>query len=1072
MNYLKLKFKQSFVFRLFCLLFMMMQFFGAYAQSIVRGVVKGDKNEPIAGATIKIIGSSKTSMTDLNGNFSLDVQKLPVSLDVSFLGYNSKKVTLSTDKLASITLDRAESSIDEVMVVAYGAQKKSTMVGSVAQIKGDELKKAPAMNLTNMLGGRLPGLTTLQQSGRPGADNAALYVRGIGTYGSNRSPLIIVDDVERPASTLAYLDPNEIESISVLKDAVAVSAYGAMAANGIIVVKTKSGAKAKPTVSYDFGYNISENTRFPKFLDGPDYMAWYNKGIEMDNDLLTNNNKSALPYLYSQELIDAVRDGSNTNPLFGNTDWVGALAGKTAASQHHSATISGGTDNTQYFAALNYLDQQGVIKNTDFKRYNVRTNLNTKINEYLSLGINIGLRQQLTNTPGISPDNTAYMNPFYQAVRMLPNLPMYAPNGVPTAYQAGAGWVNPLAAVESSGFQNYKSNIFQGSANLQLKVPYVEGLTAKLNVAYDNSGQESKTWLTPYQLMGRVREQISGDYTVLNTQPGITKTTLRQGYSATTRKTLQGSINYQRTFAEDHNVGFLALYEYSRGSGNQFGAGASNFPLTILKDINYGSKDPADVVASTGSTDPDDSRAGVVARLNYAYKGTYLLEAVTRWDASVNFAKANRWKPSPAFGLGWVASNEEFFRNAVSQIDYLKFKGSIGVAGNDRANLGTFPYMRTFSQTTSPSVVIGDVPTSPIYINALQNPDLKWETSTMYNIGFESRFFKKFGFDFEWFYKYTKGILGSVGNLYPASMGGYYPSLANIGELDNRGFDAQLKYNDMFGDFRLGVTGNINWARNRYLKLDEPNGTPIYQSLIGHSVGTKIGFIVDGMVQTWEEGRNTPSPSGTFTVPGFFKYRDFNGDGKITRTDDMTYIGKANVPELMYGLNIDMGYKGFDFSALLQGAAISNVSLAGTYEGSSGTSGVDDNTPFTRPFYNFGNSPYYLVENAWRPDNPNAEFPRLSAYKASVEYTAHNAHKNSGWIRKGDYLRLKTVQIGYTIPKNITSKAKIENIRLSVSGSNLFTWDYLKYLDPEMPNVNNGFYPQQRIFAFGINVTF
>lgn len=1072
MNYLKLKFKQSFVFRSLCLLFMLTQFFASYAQSIVRGVVKGDKNEPIAGATIKVVGNGKTSMTDEKGNFRLDVEKLPVSLDVSFLGYITKQVSVKSDKDVTINLENASNDIDEVMVVAYGTQKKSTMVGSVAQIKGDELKKTPAMNITNALAGRLPGLSSVQQSGRPGADNASLYVRGIGTYGTNKSPLIIVDDVERPASTLAYLDPNEIESISVLKDAVAVAAYGAMAANGIIVVKTKSGGKTAPLVSYDFGYNISENTRFPKFLNGPDYMSWYNKGIEVDNDLLLNSGKQAIPYLYSQELIDAVRDGSNTNPLFGDTDWTGLLVGNKAASQHQSATISGGTDNTQYFAAISYLDQQGVIKNTDFKRYNVRTNLNTKVNEYLSLGINLGLRQQLSNMPGISPDNTAYMNPFYQAVRMLPNLPMYAPNGLPTAYQAGAGWVNPIAAVENSGFQKYKTNIFQGSANLLFRVPRVEGLTAKVNVAYDNTGQEGKTWTTPYELMGRTREQMTGDYTLLTTVPGITKTTLRQSYSATTRKTLQGSINYQKTFLEDHNLGVLALYEYSRVSGNKFAAGASNFPLDVIKDINYGSKDPADVISSTGSTDADDSRAGIVTRLTYSYKGTYLIEAVSRWDASVNFVKENRWKPSPAFGLGWVISNEDFFRNTISQIDYLKFKGSIGVAGNDRANQGSFPYMRTFSQTTSPVVVIGGSPVAPIYVNPLENPDLKWETSTMYNIGFESTIFKKIGFDFEWFYKYTKGILGTVGNLFPASMGGYYPSLANIGELDNRGFDAQIRYNDMFGDFKLGLTGNINWSRNRYLKLDEPGGTPIYQSLIGQSVGTKLGFVVDGLVQTWEEGRNTPSPSGTFTIPGFFKYRDLNGDGKITRTDDMTYIGKSNVPELTYGLNIDLGYRGFDFSALLQGAGNSNVSLAGTYEGSSGTSGVDDNTPFTRAFYNFGNSPYFLVENSWTPDNPNAEFPRLSAYKATVDYTAHNAHKNSGWIRKGDYLRLKSLQIGYTIPKNITNKAKIENVRLSLTGSNLFTWDHLKYLDPEMPNVNNGFYPQQRIYAFGISVTF
>lgn len=1064
--------------RTFCLLFMLVQGFVVHAQVPINGTVLDQQNKPIAGVTVKVKQSTQTSLSDEKGEFKLQVDKYPVQLDFSYVGYESMTLRVTDGRAFIIQLNQGGSEIDEVVVVAYGAQKKSTMVGSVAQIKGEEIKKAPAMNLTNALAGRMPGLTVLQQSGRPGADNAELYVRGIGTYGSNRGPLIIVDDIERPASTLANLDPNEVESISVLKDAVAVAAYGAMAGNGIIVVKTKAGNRGRPKISYDFGYNIGQNTRFPKFLDGPDYMTWYNKGTEVDNDYLLHTNQPLVPYIYAQDLIDAVRDGSNTNPLFGNTDWVGKLAGNNSKSQHHSATISGGSENTQYFAAINHLDQDGIIDNTNFKRYNLRTNISTKVNEYISFGLNIGLRHELSSTPGISPDNTAYMNPFYQAVRMLPNLPMYAPNGLPTAYQAGAGWVNPLASVEKSGYQHGKNNVFQGQAHVQLSIPQVEGLSAKLNLGYDNAGMESKIWLSPYNLMGRTREQVVGDYTPLSTVPGITKTSLSQGYAATARKTLQGSLNYTRTFANNHNVGVLALYEYSRGTGNKFGAGASNFPLEIIQDINYGSKDPADVIASTGSTSADESRAGVVTRFNYSFKEKYLVEMVARWDASVNFAKENRWKPSPAAGLGWVISKEDFFSDHVSFVDYLKLKTSIGVAGNDKANLGSFPYMRTFSQTDGSKeregnrVVIDGIPVFPIYVNALENPKLKWETSTMYNIGFESRFLNgKFGFDFEWFYKHTKDILGQVSSLYPASLGGYFPAIANIGEVDNRGFDAQIRYNETFGSFKLGLTGNVNWAKNRYLKLDEAAGTPSYQSLIGRSIGTKLGFVAEGMVQTWEEGMNTASPSGNWTPPGFFKYRDINGDGKITRTEDMTYIGRSNVPEIMYGLNIDMAYKGFDFSALFQGAGLVNVSLAGTYEGASGVNGVDDNTPFTRAFYNYGNSPYFLVENSWTPDNINAEFPRLSAYKATG-YSAHNAHKNSGWVRRGDYLRLKSIQLGYTLPKQFTQGAKIENVRLSITGSNLFTWDYLKYLDPEMPNVNNGFYPQQKIYAFGVSVTF
>ncbi|MFD1772249.1 SusC/RagA family TonB-linked outer membrane protein [Sphingobacterium suaedae] len=1066
-----LKFRTTVFCRLLVLLVPLLTGLSVAAQQTLHGQVVDNLGNPVAEATIKVKSSGQSAKADFTGSFSLEVRQLPAVLEVSSVGFLTIDVTVASTGKQTITLTPSDTQLEDVVVVAYGTQKKSTLVGSVAQIGADEIKKAPAMNITNTLAGRIPGLTALQQSGRPGADNASLYVRGIGTYGSNRGPLIIIDNVERPSSTLAYLDPNEIESISVLKDAVATAAYGSRAANGIILVTTRSGKREKTKVSYDYALNVGENTRFPKFLDGPDYMTWYNKGVEVDNDYLLHTNQPQVPLLYSQELIDAVRSGTNTNPLFGNTDWIGMLMDNKSYSQHHSATVSGGSENTQYFAALSHMDQGGVVKNTDFKRYNLRTNLTSKLNDYLTVGLNVGLRNQVSNLPGISPDNTAYMNPFYQAVRMLPNLPMYAENGLPVSYQSNAGYVNPIAAVERSGFQKYNTNVFQGQANVDFYVPGVQGLMAKVVGAYDYNAQDYKTWITPYETMGRAREQISGDFVHLTNVPGITKKTLRQGFSKNDRKTLQTSLNYARTF-DAHTVGGLVLYEYSRTTGSLFAAGASNFPIDIIKDIDFGSRAEEDIIAATGSTSAENARAGVLARFNYAYKETYLLEMVSRWDASVNFKRENRWKAFPAIGLGWVVSNEEFFKEHMAGIDYFKVKASLGQSGNDRANEGTFPYMTTFSQNANPVVVIDGVPVSAIYTNPLQNPDLKWETSTTTNVGFESTFLNgKFGVDFEWFYRYTKDILGTVANLYPPSIGGYYPGLANIGEADNRGFDAQIRYRETFGDFRIGVTGNINWSTNRYLKLDEADGIPSWQSLIGKPIGTKIGFIADGMVQSWEEAANTPSPSSGIVAPGFFKYRDVNGDGKITRTEDMTYIGRANVPELMYGLAIDLAYKGFDFSALLQGAGRSAVSLAGTYEGSSGTSGVDDNTPFTRTFYGYGNSPYFLVENAWRPDNPNADFPRMTSYKATG-LSSHNAHINSGWIRKGDYLRVKSIQLGYTLPKSVLSKAKIENIRLHVTGSNLFTFDKLKYLDPEMPNVNNGFYPQQKIYAFGINVTF
>lgn len=1075
-----LNFKRSCYLKTIGLLFLLMQTVMTFAQSVVKGCVLDERSRPIAGANVKLKEKSTSVFTDNKGFFQINSDGFPAVLEISYVGFQTKEQVVKDANNVTVVLTSSDKEIDEIVVVAYGTQKRSNVVGSVTQISADDIKKAPSMNITNSLVGRVPGLTGVQQSGRPGADNASLYLRGVGTYGENQSPLVIIDDIERSLSTLAYLDPSEIETISFLKDAVATAAYGLQAANGIILVKTKSGRKEETRVSYNFGYSIGQNTRFPKFLDGPDYMTWYNKGTELDNDFLLSTNQNQVGLVYTQEMIDAVRSGTNTNPLLGNTDWISLLTDNNSYSQHHAATISGGGNKSQYFASISHMDQDGVIDNTGFKRYNVRTNLKNDINDYLTLTLNVGLRNQVSNTPGISPDNSEYMNPFYQAVRMLPNLPMYAPNGLPTAYQAGAGWVNPIASVENSGYQKYKSNIFQGQANLDFRVPGVEGLVLKVQGAYDFTGREGKRWTTPYRTMGRARDQVTGDYTALDVVPGIGKTTLRQDYQASYRKTMQSSLNYSKTVG-DHAFTGLALYEYSGTKGNIFATGASNFPISIIQEINYGSTDPNDLIAATGSSDAETARAGFVARLNYAYQDKYLVELVSRWDASANFIKENRWKSFPAVGLGWIVSREDFFAKALETVDFLKVKASYGRAGNDRAQVGTFPYLSTFSQTTinntvphahTPPVVIGGKPVMPIYTNPLQNPKLRWEESTIMNVGFESRFLNgKLGLDFEWFYRLTDDILERVNNLYPGSMGGYYPGLVNVGSVDNKGFDAQLRYNDRLGEFKYGITGNVNWARNRILKRDEPDGTPAWKSLIGKPVGTKIGFIADGIVQDWEEARNTPTPSGGTLAPGFFKFRDLNGDGKITAAEDQTYIGRSNVPELTLGLNIDLAYKGFDFSALLQGATMVNISLAGTYEGSSNTSGVDDNTPFTRAFYNYGNSPYFLVENSWRPDNPNAEFPRLSAYKATG-ISNQNGFSNSGWVRDGSYLRLKSAQLGYTFSKAMLQQVKVENIRLFVSGSNLFTWDKLKYIDPEMPNVNNGFYPQQRIFEFGLNVTF
>jgi TonB-linked SusC/RagA family outer membrane protein len=512
----------------------------------------------------------------------------------------------------------------------------------------------------------------------------------------------------------------------------------------------------------------------------------------------------------------------------------------------------------------------------------------------------------------------------------------------------------------------------------------------------------------------------------------------------------------------------LALYEWSKYNNNLFSAAARNFALSELQDIDFGSTAAADVISPTGSSGAT-ARHGYVGRVNYSYKNKYLFEAALRADASINFPEEGRWGYFPGAGVGWIASEEKFFEPLKSTVNFFKIKASMGILGKEET-LSTFAYLPTFSFTDNPVAVIGGASVSALYTGAPPNKDLTWEKHRVTNVGFEAELWNgKLGVDFDYFYKVVTDILTTRSGLYPASVGGNFPSTFNDGITDNRGFDLQIRHRNKMGKFSYGVTGNFNWARNKVILINEVQSLPSWQKRTGRPIGEKLGFVVDGFYNNWEEARNGSSPSSGIIAPGYFKFKDLNGDGRVSRDADMTFVGRSNMPEIMYGLNIDAAYAGFDFSMLFQGAALSSIALAGVYEGSSGTSGVEDNTPFTKTFYGYGNSPYYLVEQAWRPDNQNASYPRLTS--GGVALSPHNANANSGFIKSNDYIRLKSIQIGYTLPKSLF-KSKIEKMRFYVSGFNLFTWDKLKYLDPEMPNVNNGFYPQQKMISGGVNLIF
>ena len=531
-------------------------------------------------------------------------------------------------------------------------------------------------------------------------------------------------------------------------------------------------------------------------------------------------------------------------------------------------------------------------------------------------------------------------------------------------------------------------------------------------------------------------------------------------YGSQQRYTIRPTIEYANKFGK-HDVSGLFLYEYAREDYEGISARREDFPITDIMDMSYGLKVSENLVKGSHS---NDKRAGYVMRFNYAYDEKYLLEFTGRVDASTALPAHNRWGFFPAVSVGWRISQEDFFKEAVPFMDNLKIRASIGRLGSDRAIESTMTYFSTATLSADPVVVFGTNALKDIGMSGPICPDLKWQLTDTYNIGVESNMWNGLlGLELDVFYmKTTRSLEGQSGK-FPPSLGSYFPGYINYGSHDNRGFELVLTHHNKIRDFNYHVRGNLSWARNKILKVTEDANVPIYKRATGQSMGRYLGFVAEGLFQSEEEIAHSALFEGsTNTKPGDIKLKDINGDGKITWDQDMVPIGRSSIPEMVFGLNLGAEWKGFDFSMFWQGAAMFDVNLCGIYD-----SGIRDDTFYTRPFYADGNTPYYLVEGSWRPDNPNAKFPRLG-----IEARDNGGKFSSWWVKDGTYLRLKSVQLGYTLPKKLTEKAGFRTIRAYVSGGNLLTICGLDYMDPEMPGVNQGYYPQQRTYEFGLNITF
>lgn len=1018
-------------------LFMSMQ---VQAQIQVTGFITDKNNELLIGATVNEKGTNNGTMTDIDGKYTLNVSNRDAVLVFTFVGFVTSEIKLNGRTKLNVQLNSSEKDLDEIIVVGYGTQKKLSMTSAISQIDGEELLKAPTANITNLLAGRISGVIALQESGQPGSDASSLLVRGSGAK-------YVVDGIER---SFAEIDPNDVESVSVLKDAASAAVYG-LDASSVIIVTTKRGNVSPSKINFNASYGISSNALMLKMLDGPGYAYWYNKGLEMDG------NTPIFTAEHVQKMMDGV-DG------WGNTNWYKETFG-TGSNSSYNVNATGGSDKIKYFVSLGNFNQKGNVEGFEYNRINLRSNIDATIVDNLELTFDISGRIEKRDRPGYSASPADWNNVPQQAMRALPFVPKYY-EGLPVSTRTSSSFVNPLAASSETGYNRVKTNNIQTNIALKYNMPFLKGLSAKFAVAYDYSDQMTKGFSTPYYTyVATVPSSTNPDISYAKSYDARgNNASLTEGLAHSYSLTTNTSLYYTNKWGL-HDITALALMETRESNSNNFSATGYGFDIYALDELKYAKMQDKNVISGMSS---ETRLAGFIGRVNYSYDSKYLVEISSRYDGSYIFGGKNingkRWVLTPATSLGWRISEEEWMKNSYSNINNLKLRGSIGLTALS-TGIPSYFFLDRLIMVENVAV-IGNATVNGLNTSNPANLNLTWAKQLQYNLGFDLTMWNGlFGIEFDVFYKYLYDMPAASTSTIPDSFGGYAYGYENTNKQDHKGFEVTFSHSHKIGEFSYKIDVNGSYTKRRWLKYNDSENTPDWLKLTGKEVGSQVGFIALGLFQSQEEIDNSAKITGKDVRVGDIKYLDRNGDGVISYEQDRGYIGKSAYPTFVGGLNFSGEWKGIDISLSWQGALGRDVALTGVYSG-----GIMDHTSMTRPFYHGGNSPVYLVENSWTEENPTAEFPRLSIVPAS----SNNAYSSTFWYRNGDYLRLKSLQIGYTIPPKFLKAVRISQLRVYAEGQNLLTFSGLsKYnIDPEQPAVSNGYYPQQIVIAGGLKLTF
>lgn len=1078
--------KVSFYMVSLCLFFSFANICSVRAQQrTASGVVKDEAGHLLPGITIRVIGTNTGTITDGDGKFSIAVTEGHDTLSFSSIGFVELDLPISSGRM-NVTLKGIAGSLNEVVVVGYGKQRKATITGAIESVDNEALVKTPVSNISNALVGRVPGLSAVQSSGEPGDNSASIRIRGISTLnGSGQDPLIVIDGVQSDIFTLNSLDANDIENISVLKDASATAVYGVQGANGVVIVTTKRGRAGKPQLSFSANYGITQLTTQLDMLGSYQYALFRNEAIESDGDPSFNkllfsedelwkfkHNRDFTPTeVDAMNLTEAQKAALNLSPAlyYSDHDYFDEQFGGTAPQEQYNLNISGGGSKVRYFTSVGYFSQKGLFTNTSYggantnsgyERYNFRSNYDIDVIKNVEIAVNIG--GSVSTDRGIlgkDGDITSQSSRHKEMLVQILDQPPYSGPGILDGHLV-TGFVNGTNPLQSKGGGGYPA------VGYILTRPFMIARTSDLNTSIKIT--HSMNYLTQglsihgtfsyndRYIKGTYRYKQVPQYSVMRDPQdpekllffggSIGSTTVTDNYNDDKwrRFYLEGGLDYNRTFGR-HAVTGLVLFNAQR-----------TYDPGLLYNV------PAGVM-------------GLVGRATYSYDNRYLLEADMGYNGSENFPTSHRFGFFPAFSAGWIISNEKFFPK-FDWVTWLKVRGSYGEVGNDKIGGSRFLYLPStwaygvnnplagyyFGRSDGSSV-------SPYYESASEdkvgNPDVTWERARKTDIGIEAKFFKdRLSFTGDVFQEKRDNILWPLGTI-PALVGTTLPP-ANIGKVSNHGYEIQLGWSDHVGKINYYIQGSLSYARNKIEYMDEPNYPYLWMNETGFQVGQYKGYYNSGFYNTPEEVNNRPYSTldGNHVQTGDLRYVDINGDGKLDTYDDVP-IGYSNLPQYVFSWTLGLSYKGFAISALFTGSAKGSFPMTSFY--------------LLNPFYQTsGAALQYEYDGRWTPEKAEKgiqpTFPRASLRT----YSTQNGIQSNFWLHSTDFIRLKNLEVSYSFTQlGALGKVGVRAIKLYANGNNLYTWSHLiDGIDPEQQDTggaSDGYlYPMTRVYNFGINIQF